>query len=93
MEISSNVTGTCNYDTLGLAPLTAFNHSTTNTSLLHACVHAKWFQSGPTLCTPRAVARQPGSSVRGILQARILEWVAISFSNYIYMSTSYKKPM
>ena len=26
----------------------------------------------------------PGSSVHGILQARILEWVAISFSNHIY---------
>jgi len=26
----------------------------------------------------------PGSSVHGILQARILEWVAISFSNLIY---------
>ena len=36
-------------------------------------------QSCPTLCDP--VDRSPpGSSVRGILQARILEWVAISFS-------------
>ena len=32
----------------------------------------------------------PGSSVRGILQARVLEWVAISFSQayvYIYANT------
>ena len=32
----------------------------------------------PTLCEPWTVA--PGSSVHGTLQARILEWVAISFS-------------
>jgi len=34
-------------------------------------------KSCPTLVTPCSL---PGSSVRGILQARILEWVAISFS-------------
>ena len=34
-------------------------------------------QSCPTLCDPRS---PPGSSVHGILQARILEWVAIPFS-------------
>ena len=28
----------------------------------------------------------PGSSVQGILQARILEWVAISFSYYVYLT-------
>ena len=37
------------------------------------------FQSCPTLCDPVHYS-QPGSSVHGILQARILEWVAISFS-------------
>ena len=36
-------------------------------------------KSCPTLVTPRTEACQ-GSSVHGILQARILEWVAISFS-------------
>ena len=36
-------------------------------------------QSCPTLCDP-VVCSLPGSSVHGILQARILEWVAISFS-------------
>ena len=35
-------------------------------------------QSCPTLCDPVDCC-QPGSSVRGIFQARILEWVAISF--------------
>ena len=36
-------------------------------------------QSYPTLCDPMDCCL-PGSSVHGILQARILEWVAISFS-------------
>ena len=41
---------------------------------------AKSFQSCPTLCDP-IDGSPPGSSVPGILQARILEWAAISFSN------------
>ena len=60
-------------------------------------------QSCPTLCNPMD-CRLPGSSVPGILQARRLEWVAISFSitgksitsttfslfaSYIRLSTSY----
>ena len=36
-------------------------------------------QSCLTLCDPKDYS-PPGSSVHGILQARILEWVAISFS-------------
>ena len=36
-------------------------------------------QSCPTLCDPMD-GSPPGSSVHGILQARILEWVAIPFS-------------
>ena len=40
---------------------------------------AKSLQSCPTLCDPIDHS-SPGSSVPGILQARILEWVAISFS-------------
>ena len=36
-------------------------------------------QSCPTLCDPMD-CNLPGSSVHEILQARILEWVAISFS-------------
>ena len=36
-------------------------------------------QSCPTLCDPMACS-PPGSSVHGILQVRILEWVAIPFS-------------
>ena len=41
---------------------------------------AKLLQSCPTLCDP-IDSSPPGSSVSGILQARTLEWVAISFSN------------
>ena len=37
--------------------------------------HAKSLQSCPTLCDPMD-CNPPGSSVHGILQARILEWVA-----------------
>ena len=40
---------------------------------------AKSLQSCPTLCNPMDCG-PPGSSVHGILQARILEWVAISSS-------------
>ena len=44
------------------------------------CMHAKSLQSCPTLCDP-IDSSPPGSPVPGILQARTLEWVAISFSN------------
>ena len=43
------------------------------------CVHAKSFQSYLTLCNPMDCS-PPGSSVHEILQARILEWVAMPFS-------------
>ena len=45
-----------------------------------AATAAKSLQSCPTLCDPRD-GSPPGSPVPGILQARTLEWVAISFSN------------
>ena len=41
---------------------------------------AKFLQSCLTLCNPRD-GSPPGSPGPGILQARTLEWVAISFSN------------
>ena len=41
---------------------------------------AKSLQSCPTLCNPTD-GSSPGSPVPGILQARILQWVAIAFSN------------
>jgi len=40
-------------------------------------------QSCPTLCDPMDCS-SPGSSVHGIFQARVLEWVAIAFSNNWY---------
>ena len=45
----------------------------------HGCVCVLVTQSCPTLCDPMNCS-SPGSSVHGILQARVLEWVAISFS-------------
>jgi len=48
--------------------------------LLMRSVAAKSFQSCPTLSDPTD-GSPPGSLVPGILQARTLEWVAISFSN------------
>ena len=54
-------------------------HSTLKTSIdIYTpcmCVCAKWLQLCPTLCNPMD-CNLPGSSVPGILQARILEWVA-----------------
>ena len=58
-----------------------------NLGLLHcrqilytAADAAKSLQSCPTLCDPTD-GSPPGSPIPGILQARTLEWVAISFSN------------
>ena len=45
-----------------------------------AAAAAKSLQSCPTLCDP-IDGSPPGSAIPGILQARTLEWVAISFSN------------
>ena len=45
-----------------------------------AATAAKSLQSCPTLCDP-IDGSPPGSAIPGILQARTLEWVAISFSN------------
>ena len=50
-----------------------------STTALTLC-YAKSLQSCPTLCDP-IDGSPPGSPVPGILQARTLEWVAISFSN------------
>ena len=47
---------------------------------LAAAAAAKSSQSCPTLCDP-IDSSPPGSPIPGILQARTLEWVAISFSN------------
>jgi len=48
--------------------------------IIPAAAAAKSLQSCPTLCDP-IDGNPPGSPVPAILQARTLEWVAISFSN------------
>ena len=51
-----------------------------NVAAAAATAAAKLLQSCPTLCDP-IDGSPPGSPVPGILQARTLEWVAISFFN------------
>ena len=70
-------TCTCMAESLHCSPATitplliGFTTTTTTTKLLQSC---------PTLCDPTD-GSPPGSAVPEILQARTLEWVAISFSN------------
>ena len=47
--------------------------------MLDGCCTGRHAQLCPTLCDPKDCS-PPGSSVHGILQARILEWIAITFS-------------
>ena len=54
-----------------------------------AAAAAKSRQSCPTLCDP-IDGSPPGASVPGILQARTLEWVAISFSNALKVKVKVK---
>ena len=55
-------------------------HFISLSNLLTAAAAAKSLQSCLTLCDP-IDSSPPGSPIPGILQARALEWVAISFSN------------
>ena len=57
-----------------------FLELTPKKDILFITAAAESLQSCPTLCDPRD-GSPPGSPVPGILQARTLEWVAISFSN------------
>ena len=58
-----------------------FNFANANSLLIDSHDAAsKSLQSCPTLCDPRD-GSPPGSPIPGILQARILEWGVISFSN------------
>ena len=66
-----SVTGPCPWETFPCCVLWAvlrFGNT--------LCKHAKSLQSCPTLCDPTDCSL-PGSSVHGILQAGILEWVAV----------------
>ena len=66
-------TGTTQRDGMGREVEGGFRMGNTRTA-------AKSLQSCPTLCVPMDCSL-PGFSVPGVLQARTLEWVAISFSN------------
>ena len=59
---------------------TLYNSQAPSCGPTAAAAAAKSFQSCPTLCDP-IDGSPPGSPIPGILQARTLEWVAISFSN------------
>ena len=74
LELSEIASGTVKF-TIALENNKAILHK-----LKHAAAAAKSLQSCPTLCDP-IDGSPPGSPVPGILQARTLEWVAISFSN------------
>ena len=71
ISLTQNSSNTCNSL---FPPVTAHLY---NKPLLAAAAAAKLLQSCPTLCDP-IDGSQPGSPVPGILQARTLEWVAIS---------------
>ena len=59
--------------------LQSYNPACLKNVLKTPAAAAKSLQSCPTLCDP-IDGSPPGSPVPGILQARTLEWVAISFS-------------
>ena len=61
-------------------PWASFNTSWIGHKIGTAAAAAKSLQSCPTLCDP-IDGSPPGSTVPGILQARTLEWVAMSFSD------------
>ena len=71
-----------------IAPLKATFHATTP-NILPA---AKSLQSCPILCDP-IDSSSPGSPIPGILQARTLEWVAISFPNILPASPLFLLPL
>ena len=52
-----------------------------------ACMDALLLQSSPTLCEPMDYT-PPGSSVHGVFQPEILEWVAISLCRHLNTSNN-----
>ena len=63
-------------------------HNGSSRNSVKSCVHAKLLQSCLALCNPMDCS-PPGSSVHGILQARILQWVAIPSSRVKVRSDIY----
>ena len=76
-RLYSDVAG-CLTNVLFLAQDAIQDPTLTQLSYLFAAAAAKLLQSCPTLCDP-IDGSLPGSAIPGILQARTLEWVAISF--------------
>ena len=68
------------FPTQGLSPVSCTGGRFFTVRTAAAAAAAKSRQSCPTLCNPIDHS-PPGSPVPGILQARTLEWVALSFSN------------
>ena len=71
---------------LGAAGIFLYKHPTCLLAFAlpkRACTHAKSLQSCSTLCDPMDCS-PPGSSVHAVLQARILEWVAMASSRGIF---------
>ena len=66
--------------TFGELVLISRKTAPSNCDFYAAAAAAASLQSHPTLCDP-IDSSPPGSPIPGILQARVLEWVAISFSN------------
>ena len=79
MEVVKQEMARVNVDILGISELKWTGMGEFN-SAAAAAAAAKSLQSCPTLCNP-IDSSPPGFPVPGILQARTLEWVAISFSN------------
>ena len=84
-KIKSDTVSTCNLNINQSNINSIFSRKLQSALTNNICTHiaaaaAKSLQSCPTLCDP-IDGSPPGSSIPGILQARTLEWVAISFSN------------
>ena len=67
-------------DSMDCSPASVHENSQARILEWAAAAAARSLQSSPTLCDP-IDSSPPGSPIPGILQARTLEWVAISFSN------------
>ena len=72
---------TCTYLPIGIQMIHIHTDDDLSSIHIHAvATAAKSLQLCQTLCDP-IDSSPPGSAVPGILQARTLEWVAVSFSN------------
>ena len=75
-----SVTNSYKHFTLSARWSTSFpTNAWLSTEFVRVCVCAKSLQSCVTLCNPMGCSR-PGSSVHGVFQASILEWVALPSS-------------